>query len=102
METLGGHGLSPESAVRAAGQISFAGGDPCSSCGLSVMIDHGDDTVTLYAHLQAIDVRARQLVTQGQLLGKRGSTSRSTGPHLHFEVGIGGVLVNSLPYLPPS
>jgi murein DD-endopeptidase MepM/ murein hydrolase activator NlpD len=55
-----------------------------------VTVDHGG-VVTYYAHLSRITVRAGDVVRQGQQLGTVGSTGNATGPHLHFEVRIGGV-----------
>jgi murein DD-endopeptidase MepM/ murein hydrolase activator NlpD len=82
------------------GTVSFAGGDPCCSYGLYVIVDHGNGYKTLYAHLRRLDVRAGQTVQQGQVLGLAGSTGYSTGPHLHFEVHLNGRRVDPLQYLP--
>lgn len=73
--------------VRAAfdGVVSRADPD-AGGYGQLVVIDHGDGTETRYAHLSAIDVRPGQKVTQGETLGAVGSSGRSTGPHLHFEL----------------
>lgn len=68
--------------------------------GLHVIIDHGDGTRTLYAHLSEIWVSQGQVVAQGEAIGALGSTGYSTGPHLHFEVIIGGARVDPLAYLP--
>ena len=68
--------------------------------GNHVIIQHADGSRTLYAHLSEIWVSQGQYVSQGQGIGALGSTGYSTGPHLHFEVHIGGVPVDPLAYLP--
>jgi len=66
-----------------------------------VYINHIDGTQTRYAHMSAIKVFAGQQVFQGSILGEVGSTGVSTGPHLHFELRIGGYAVDPLNYLNP-
>jgi murein DD-endopeptidase MepM/ murein hydrolase activator NlpD len=94
-------GGNPVSAA-AAGTVTFAGGSSCCSYGLYVIVKHSDGYTTLYAHLSSYSVSEGQEVTQGQLLGKSGSTGRSTGAHLHFEVRKDGVAVDPLTLLPGS
>lgn len=66
-----------------------------------VILDHGNGWHTLYAHFNSVLVACGEAVTQGQLIGLAGSTGRSTGPHLHFEMRLGGGYVNPWNYLPP-
>jgi len=67
--------------------------------GCHIIVDHGNGFQTLYGHLSSISVSPGQAVNQGQQIGAMGSTGRSTGPHLHFEVRAGGALQNPLAYL---
>ncbi len=64
-----------------------------------VIIQHEDNIQTYYAHLNEIYVTEGELVTEGSCIGAIGSTGYSTGPHLHFELRIGGVPVNPLEYI---
>jgi murein DD-endopeptidase MepM/ murein hydrolase activator NlpD len=70
------------------------------SYGYHIIIDHGNGLETLYAHMSEIEVEVGQVVTQGQEVGKVGTTGRVTGPHLHFEVLENGVHRNPFNYLP--
>lgn len=70
-----------------------------SSYGKYISIDHGADLETRYAHLSDYIVAPGQSVKKGQLIGYIGSTGRSTGPHLHYEVRVAGEAVNPVPYM---
>lgn len=81
-----------------AGTIASAGWDP-SGYGNKIIINHGNGMVTLYAHLSQFRVVVGQTVKRGDIIGIMGSTGRSTGPHLHFEIHVGGTRPNPLNYL---
>jgi len=83
-----------------AGQVVFVGGDPCCSYGLYVIIRHDGEYETRYAHLSQFSVQLGQWVDAGQQIGISGSTGRSTGAHLHFEVIYRGYIANPLGVLP--
>lgn len=81
----------------AAGKVILAGYN--GGYGNTVVIDHGGGMTTLYAHQSRIDVSYGETVSAGQVVGYVGSTGLSTGPHLHFEVRLGGKAVDPAQYL---
>ena len=81
----------------ASGTVTFIGWQ--NGYGQLVVIDHGGGLTTRYGHLSHIDVALNQSVSRGQFIGRVGSTGRSTGPHLHYEVRINDEPVNPLAYL---
>jgi murein DD-endopeptidase MepM/ murein hydrolase activator NlpD len=64
-----------------------------------IEVDHGRGIMTRFGHLSAIMVRPGDHITRGQLIGRMGSTGRSTGSHLHYEVRIDGRAVNPIPFM---
>lgn len=82
-----------------SGQVDSAGWSPFGY-GIHIQIDHGNGVETLYGHMSRMVVRSGQWVDRGQLIGYVGSTGWSTGPHVHFEVRVGGVARNPMAYLP--
>jgi murein DD-endopeptidase MepM/ murein hydrolase activator NlpD len=81
----------------ASGKVSFVGWQ--NGYGQLIVVDHGGGLTTRYGHLSQIDVALGQTLTRGQFIGRVGSTGRSTGPHLHYEVRINDQPVNPLQYL---
>ncbi len=81
----------------ASGRVVMA--ERTGGYGLTVKIDHGRGIATLYGHASKILVREGQLVKKGEIIAKVGSSGRSTGPHLHFEVLLYGTPVDPLKYL---
>ena len=83
----------------AEGKVMFAGWGP-TGYGLMIIIKHKNVLTTVYAHNSHIHVHKNQMVKKGQKIASVGSTGRSTGPHLHFEVRNDSLPMNPLNYLP--
>ncbi len=81
----------------AKGTVSYVGWK--SGYGKTVEIEHGNGLMTRYAHMSKFNAAAGQEVAAGDIIGGIGSTGRSTGPHLHFEVRINDRAVNPRPFL---
>ncbi|HEX6211461.1 MAG TPA: M23 family metallopeptidase, partial [Methylomirabilota bacterium] len=77
-----------------SGQVAFVG--PLTIYGNTVILDHGLGLQTLYAHLSSIAVKAGDMVTKGQELGRSGTTGLAVGDHLHFEVLVSGISVTPI------
>ena len=86
-------------AAAAPGQVVLATSDGYGY-GTYVVIRHDNGFETLYGHLSELYVSQGQYVAQGEAIGAVGSTGYSTGPHLHFEIRVGGATVDPLAYLP--
>lgn len=91
--------ISSGTKIRAADGGTVISSGYSGSYGYVVRINHGGNRVTLYAHCSKLLVKAGDKVYQGQHIANVGSTGRSTGPHVHFEVIINGVKRNPLDYL---
>lgn len=85
--------------IYAAGAGKVITTDKDSSHGKYIVIEHPGGLQSWYLHLSSIGVSKGDTVTKGENIGKLGSTGRSTGPHLHFEIVKQGKQVNPLPYL---
>jgi murein DD-endopeptidase MepM/ murein hydrolase activator NlpD len=81
----------------ATGRVSIAGRE--GGYGNMVEINHGNGLATRYGHLSQIDVKVGQTVRIGEIIGRMGSTGRSTGPHLHYETRINGEAVDPQKFL---
>ncbi len=81
-----------------SGRVDYAGW--IGGYGNTIIVDHGGGMTTLYGHMDGFAVSAGQTVSIGQVLGSVGHSGLSQGPHLHFEVRIGGAPVNPRKYLP--
>ena len=81
------------------GVVTFAGGDPCCSYGLFVLVESSDGLATLYGHFENLSVSNGQQVRQGQVLGEVGCTGTCFGTHLHFEVWQDGIRQDPMKYL---
>jgi len=79
------------------GKVLFAG--TRAGFGRLIILDHGGQLTSWYAHLDEILVKPQQTVKRGELIGKVGKSGRTTGPHLHFEIRVGNVPQNPLLYL---
>lgn len=95
LDFAAGYGAPVHAAAN--GRVSFVGVK--SGYGNVVEITHGNGMMTRYAHLSGFRTKAGQQVEAGALIGAIGSSGRSTGPHLHFEVRINGRAVNPRPFL---
>lgn len=71
-------------------------------CGQAVFVDHGQGLISLYCHLQQIDVQAGQALRRGERIGLSGASGRATGPHLHWAVYLNGNPVNPELLLPAA
>jgi murein DD-endopeptidase MepM/ murein hydrolase activator NlpD len=80
----------------AAGIVSFAGTH--AEYGLTVIVDHGQDLRTIYGHLSRVSVTSGETIARGAQLGLTGNSGRSSGPHLHYEILVGGRPVNPRAY----
>ncbi len=81
----------------ASGKVTFVGSQ--NGYGQLIVIDHGGGLTTRYGHLSHIDVAEGQTVERAQFIGRVGSSGRSTGPHLHYEIRINDEPVDPLQYL---
>ena len=92
-------GADTGTTVTAAGSGTVIAAGSSGAFGNRVLIQHAGGIVTLYAHLSSINVSNGQSVSTGTSIGAVGCTGSCTGPHLHFEVRVGGVAYDPLQYL---
>ncbi len=82
-----------------SGQVIKAQGGWNGGYGIIIIIDHGNGTQTIYGHLSKLYIKVGETVEKGTAIGAMGSSGRSTGPHLHFEIRVGGARKNPLYYI---
>jgi len=99
LDISGGNALGTPLYAAEDGVVTVAQGGWNGGYGVYVKIDHGNGMVTLYGHCSKLYVQAGETVTRGQTIALMGSTGRSTGPHIHFEVIVNGAKANPLNYI---
>ena len=85
--------------IHATADGTVAKADWFGGYGLFVQLEHGGALQTRYGHMSRLNVAAGQHVHKGDIIGYVGTTGRSTGPHLHYEVRVNGQPVNPIPYM---
>ena len=85
--------------VRATGQGTVIAAGWNGGYGRMVEVDHGEGLTTRYAHMSKISVKKGDIVERGAELGKVGSSGRSTGAHLHYEIRRDGTAINPLRFI---
>ena len=80
--------------IKASAQGKVLAVDDYFFNGKTIFVDHGNGLITMYCHLERIDVKTGESVNKGQLLGLSGKTGRATGPHLHWSVVLNGAMVD--------
>lgn len=90
---------APDVLAADSGTVTISGWPDNTGYGLRVLVDHGNGMTTMYAHLQKVYVTVGQRVARGNAIGQMGSTGRSTGTHLHFEIRRNGAAVDPTEYL---
>ena len=85
--------------IHATADGTVAKADWFGGYGLFVQLEHGGALQTRYGHMSRLNVAAGQHVHKGDIIGYVGTTGRSTGPHLHYEVRVNGAAVNPIPYM---
>lgn len=99
---------TPQRAVSAPPDAAFKAlfdswtASDASGYGNLVVLDHGGGIETRYGHLSEITVAVGQLVHRGDVIGRVGSTGRSTGSHLHYEIRLSSQAIDPLPFLAPG
>lgn len=88
--------------VKAGAEGQVLAADDFFFNGKTVFVDHGNGLITMYCHMDRIDVQAGQNVAKGQVLGLSGMTGRATGPHIHWSVVLNGAMVDPELFLPPE
>ena len=81
----------------APGTVVFAGVH--AEYGQTLIVDHGNETKSLYGHLSRLNVAVNQKIRRGDVIALTGNTGRSSGPHLHYEIQVKGQSVNPTGYL---
>lgn len=86
--------------VKASAQGRVLAVDDYFFNGKTVFVDHGNGLITMYCHLDRIDVRSGETMSKGQRIGLSGKTGRATGPHLHWSVVLNGAMVDPELFVP--
>ncbi len=86
--------------VKASAQGTVLAVDDYFFNGRTIFVDHGNGLITMYCHLDRIEVKTSDTVSKGQRIGLSGQTGRATGPHLHWSVVLNGAMVDPELFIP--